>query len=77
MKVATVADAKTHLSSLLADVEAGEEVIITRRGRAVARLVASPTVSAIYGWDALRAWVESEPANAGPTVAELRERDLL
>lgn len=77
MKVGTLADAKTHLSSLLADVEAGEEVIITRWGRTVARLVASPTVSASFGWDALRAWVESEPAKAGPTVAELRQRDLL
>lgn len=32
-------DAKTHLSSLLDKVEAGEEVLITRHGKAVARLV--------------------------------------
>lgn len=32
-------EAKTHLSELLADVEAGETVTITRRGKAVARLV--------------------------------------
>ena len=32
-------EAKTHLSELLAVVEAGETVTITRRGRAVARLV--------------------------------------
>lgn len=31
--------AKTHLSRLLDQVEAGEEVIITRRGRPVAKLV--------------------------------------
>jgi prevent-host-death family protein len=31
-------DAKTHLSSLLDRVEAGEEFIITRRGKPVARL---------------------------------------
>ena len=31
--------AKTHLSRLLAKVEAGEEVIIDRRGRQVARIV--------------------------------------
>lgn len=31
-------EAKTHLSELLAAVEAGETVTITRRGRAVARL---------------------------------------
>lgn len=32
-------DAKTHLAELLDRVEQGEELVITRRGRAVARLV--------------------------------------
>jgi prevent-host-death family protein len=31
-------EAKTHLSALLDAVEAGEEIVITRRGRPVARL---------------------------------------
>lgn len=35
---ATVHEAKTHLSRLLKDVEAGEVVTITRRGKPVARL---------------------------------------
>ncbi|MGH9306220.1 MAG: type II toxin-antitoxin system Phd/YefM family antitoxin [Acidimicrobiales bacterium] len=34
-----VHEAKTHLSRLLEDVAAGEEVLITRRGEEVARLV--------------------------------------
>jgi prevent-host-death family protein len=34
-----VHEAKTHLSRLLEDVAAGEEVTITRRGEVVARLV--------------------------------------
>jgi prevent-host-death family protein len=34
-----VHEAKTHLSRLLEQVAAGEEVVITRRGREVARLV--------------------------------------
>ncbi len=34
-----VHEAKTHLSRLLEHVSAGEEVVITRRGEAVARLV--------------------------------------
>jgi antitoxin (DNA-binding transcriptional repressor) of toxin-antitoxin stability system len=33
-------EAKTHLSRLLDRVEAGEEVVITRHGKAVARIVA-------------------------------------
>jgi prevent-host-death family protein len=34
-----VHEAKTHLSRLLEDVAAGEEVVITRRGEEAARLV--------------------------------------
>jgi prevent-host-death family protein len=39
MKTVSARDANQHFSKLLADVEAGEEVVITRRGRRVARLV--------------------------------------
>jgi prevent-host-death family protein len=35
----TVAEAKTRLSSLLDAVEAGEAVVITRRGKPIAELV--------------------------------------
>jgi len=40
-----VHEAKTHLSRLLARVERGEEVAITRRGVEVARLVPAPTAT--------------------------------
>ncbi|MCY4661588.1 MAG: type II toxin-antitoxin system prevent-host-death family antitoxin [Acidobacteria bacterium] len=40
MPVVNVHEAKTQLSRLLAQVEAGEEVVIARRGTPVARLVA-------------------------------------
>ena len=39
MPIVNVHDAKTNLSRLLAQVEAGDEVIIARRGRPVVRLV--------------------------------------
>lgn len=38
MSTVTLADAKARLSALLTQVEAGEEVVITRRGQPVARL---------------------------------------
>jgi prevent-host-death family protein len=38
MRTVNVHDAKTHLSSLLAAVEAGEDVVIARSGQPVARL---------------------------------------
>ena len=40
MVVVDVHEAKTHLSRLLARVEAGEEIVVARRGKPVARLVA-------------------------------------
>jgi prevent-host-death family protein len=39
MREVQASDAKTHLPRLLDDVERGETVIITRHGRAIARLV--------------------------------------
>jgi prevent-host-death family protein len=47
-----VHEAKTHLSRLLEDVAAGEEVVITRRGEAVATLVpARPATARRFGID--------------------------
>lgn len=40
-----VHEAKTHLSRLLDDVAAGEDVVITRRGEPAARLVAVGTAA--------------------------------
>ena len=40
MSTVSVHEAKAHLSRLLQQVEAGEEVVITRVGEPVARLVA-------------------------------------
>lgn len=45
MKELAVYEAKTRLSELLAEVERGEQFIITRRGVAVARLVGAAPVA--------------------------------
>jgi prevent-host-death family protein len=39
MKTINIHAAKTHLSSLVAEVEAGEEIIIAKAGKPVARLM--------------------------------------
>ena len=41
MLTVNLAQAKARLSELLDEVEAGQEVVITRRGKAVARLAAA------------------------------------
>jgi prevent-host-death family protein len=38
-KTVNIHDAKTHLSSLIAEAEAGEDVVIARAGKPVVRLV--------------------------------------
>lgn len=42
MKPVQIAEAKAHFSALVERVEAGEEIVIARRGRPVARLVPEP-----------------------------------
>jgi prevent-host-death family protein len=54
MRTVGTFEAKTHLSSLLEQVERGEEVTITRHGKAVARLV---PVGAAASHDRLEATV--------------------
>lgn len=44
-RIVNVYEAKTQLSALLAEVEAGGEVVIARAGRPVARLIAAGTVA--------------------------------
>lgn len=62
-------EAKTHLSALLERVEHGEEFVITRHGRAVARLLpaapaADPSVSdAVARLRELRASLNLGPAD--------------
>ena len=81
MKTASVAESKAHLSALLGNVEAGEDVLITRRGKPVARLVAvrDEPISR-FDMTALRDFVVAHPLapmNKGLTVAEMREQDIL
>lgn len=42
MKTATVRDLRNRYTNLLAWIEAGEEIVITQRGKAIARLIPEP-----------------------------------
>ncbi len=46
-----VHEAKTHLSRLIADANAGDEIVITSRGVPVARLIAAPPSERTFGTD--------------------------
>ena len=79
MRSFSVAQAKAQLSALLDAVEAGEDVEITRRGRAVARLTA-PEQAADLAFDlnAFLAAATSQPMHDGPAadtfIENLREQ---
>ncbi len=62
MHTVSVAEAKAHLSEILAKVEAGAELQITRRGRAVARLIPEPrdAICKPFDFDALAAFVDGQ-----------------
>ncbi len=52
MREVGVHEAKTHLSKLLREVEAGSEVVILRSGKAVARIVpVQATAARVLGSD--------------------------
>ena len=53
MRTVNIHEAKTHLSRLLADVAAGEEIVIAKAGKPIARLVpvAGPRAERVLGID--------------------------
>ncbi|MEI7951982.1 MAG: type II toxin-antitoxin system Phd/YefM family antitoxin [Synechococcaceae cyanobacterium ELA182] len=75
MRTVGLAEAKAQLSALLDAVEAGEEVVITRRGQPVARVVRDPGPGGTNpDWiQQLRQLHGDQPGPAGSAVQLLRE----
>ena len=62
MTQVNIHEAKTQLSRLLAKVAAGEEVVIARNGKPVARLVPAepPRKKRVLGMDAGKIWISPD-----------------
>jgi prevent-host-death family protein len=78
MNTVNLADAKAHLSELVAQAASGEAVCITRRGKPVARLTAVHAPRRPVALATLRALTESMPMqmeSAGDFVREMRDGD--
>jgi prevent-host-death family protein len=74
MTTVTIHDAKTNLSKLIARVEAGEEIVIARGKKPVARLTPVRRASATRRFGALKGIVSVGPDFFEPmTNAELEE----
>ena len=59
-RTVNIQEAKTHLSRLLREVEAGEEISIARAGRVVARIVRAEQ-AAPRAWGCFEGQVRMEP----------------
>ena len=71
----TVAEAKSQLSSLLDAVEAGQAVVITRRGKPIAELVPRCSVSDLLPQlAALRGLLPEQPTTGVETMRALRDQ---
>ena len=73
MSEVNVHEAKTHLSRLLARVAAGEEIIISKAGKPVARLVPfrKPKKKRVPGLDRGRVWIAED--FDGPLPAKIQK----
>ena len=72
MRTVSVAEAKAHLTRILTRVEKGDEVVITRRGRPVARLSSVLRPSKPIDFAALEALRARQPVAKTPAVQLVR-----
>jgi prevent-host-death family protein len=73
MDAYSVAEAKAHLSAIIEAVERGEEVVITKRGKPVARMLRASRPAESIDWakvDAFRAKLKKGKSS----VAALRKQ---
>ena len=79
MKQVNVHQAKTNLSQLLAEVEQGEEVVIARAGRPVARLVKEKTNRSVLrkagDWKG-QVWFAPDYDKADDEILEMFEESI-
>lgn len=76
MRTLTLAETKSHLSAVVDQVIAGEEIVITRRGKPVARIIAErpqPAADAAAVAAELRAFVLSQTPQARTAAEVVRE----
>lgn len=73
MRTVSLVEAKAHLSELLTTVEAGEEVVITRHGRAVAKVSPAKTPKQPLPLQRLAALRAKMPAWSQPSADIIRK----
>lgn len=75
-KIVSFAHAKAHLSELTEQLASGDEVVITKRGRPVGRLIRAERVLRPVDADALRELtvrMAEQPESAGEFMRQVRD----
>jgi prevent-host-death family protein len=71
-----IAEARARLGGLISRAEAGEEIVVTRRGRPVARIVAvQPPKQAIPSFAEFRATMPRMRTSSARLVSQLRDEE--
>jgi prevent-host-death family protein len=73
MKTATVGEIQKNLARVLREIQAGEEIIITKRGKAVARIIAIGPKKNIEWPDFFAEAIEIKGKSVSRIVIEGRE----
>jgi prevent-host-death family protein len=75
MKSIGLFEAKTHFSALIHDVEGGESIVVTKKGKPVARIVpfVDPAASREFGFDEGLIWMADDFNELPPEIAEAFE----
>jgi prevent-host-death family protein len=73
MQAISLAHAKAHLSEILNAVEAGEEVVITRHGRPIARVIPANAPKEPFPLQHLAKLRQQVPAWQGSSAVSLRD----
>lgn len=76
MRTVSLANAKAHLSELIAKVEGGETIVITKRGKVAVKLVAAEAPRRALDVERLRKHLESMPMqeeSAGDFIRKMRD----
>lgn len=74
MSAYTVAETKANLSAILDEVEAGQEIVITRRGKPVARLSRERDATESIDWSKIDAF-RSRLRKSKSVVATMRNAE--
>ena len=74
MHTVSIAEAKAHLSEILNQVMAGEEIVITRRGHAIAKIEAvKKSLKPIPSLEKFRSSLPRAPISSMEVLHELRD----